>query len=111
LNQKNTTFQGGLRAVLLKNEMDQFLIHCDINTDLLHQIDTLRPNHLNYIKSKSNVTCGGVLLDEANKYKGICYVIKADSRSQAEDFVKQDPYFEIYSKFEITKFIQKLPKP
>lgn len=91
--------------------MDQFLIQCDINSDLLHQIEALRPNHLNYIKSKSNVTYGGVLLDEADKYKGICYVIKADSRTQAEDFVKHDPYFEIYRKFEITKFIQKLPNP
>jgi uncharacterized protein YciI len=90
--------------------MNQFIIQCDINREFLHQIDALRPHHLNYIKSKNNVLYGGVMLDETDKYKGICYVIKAGTLSDAESFVKEDPYLPVYSKYEITKFIQKIPK-
>ena len=49
------------------------------------------------------------MLDEIDKYKGICYVIKADTTADAENFVKEDPYLPVYRKYEITKFIQKIP--
>jgi len=89
--------------------MSQFIIQCDINTEVSHQIDALRPQHLNYIKGKSNILYGGVMLGESGNYIGICYVIKADAISDAEGFVKGDPYLPLYRKYAITKFVQKIP--
>ena len=72
-------------------------------------MDDLRPQHLNYIKNSSNVVYGGLMLDENDANQGICYVIKAETHSDAEGFVKNDPYLPIYLKYSIAKFIQKIP--
>jgi uncharacterized protein YciI len=89
--------------------MQQFIIQCNINSESSAQLNALRPSHLQYIKSKSNILYGGIMLEDADSYKGICYVIKANSMAEAEAFVKDDPYFDIYRNFEISLFIQKIP--
>ena len=54
---------------------------------------------------------GGVVLKENTEiYKNICYFLQAVSKKQAEDFVRNDPYYSLYNHIEIKKFVQRVPQ-
>lgn len=75
------------------------------------KINEIREAHLTYVRLQINcIHYGGVIQDEANDYKGILMIIKANNIDEATDFIKNDPYFSLYSRYEVSLFSQRIPK-
>ena len=76
----------------------------------LDKINDCRDRHVDYIKQKKSIHYGGVITDENNQYKGILIIFHANSIEEATEFIKNDPYFELYDKYLINFFTQRIPK-
>ncbi len=55
---------------------------------------SVRPDHLAYANEKGITVLGGPLLTEGDdpKPKGSMIIVEVDSKEQAEEFAKNDPY-------------------
>lgn len=73
--------------------------------------DALRGRHIHYVKSKTEqIRYGGVLSSGTREYEGICYFFFAHDRDEAEKFIEDDPYFSLYSRVSINRFMQRIPQ-
>ena len=69
-----------------------------------------REMHLNYLSEyESNLCFGGIILDGEGLPKEIRYYLSIENRSAANTMVQNDPYYSIYERVIISKFIQRVP--
>jgi uncharacterized protein YciI len=81
------------------------------NLNLIDKINEIRDVHLLYIKNNiENIIYGGVVNQDNQDYKGILMIIKANNINEAENFIKNDPYFELYKTSDINLFSQRILK-
>lgn len=86
------------------------LIQCIFNQSKLDQLNKHQKKHYTYLNSNPNIKYGGVILNKDNKYDSILYTIANVSLEEASLIVKNDPYFENYSHFNIESFIEKISR-
>ncbi|MFG6101391.1 hypothetical protein U2F10_03990 [Leptothoe sp. EHU-05/26/07-4] len=60
-------------------------------------------NHL------KQIAFGGLAYDEDADTTVVCICLNVESDSEASDFVKDDPYWEVYKQVKIEKFKQMIP--
>ncbi len=77
----------------------------------LSNINETRDKHLQYVKDNiDSITFGGVIQDENDMIIGILMIIKAKNKNEAVNFIKNDPYFELYQSYDVNLFSQRIPK-
>tara|TARA_B100001167_G_C16767959_1_gene305372 strand:- start:1006 stop:1302 length:297 start_codon:yes stop_codon:yes gene_type:complete len=56
----------------------------------------LRPAHLNYLEANRHLllACGAKIADESEQASGGLYVLDVETRTEAEAFIKADPFHE-----------------
>lgn len=71
---------------------------------------SLRPQHRTYIRSHlEKIAFGGLSHDEESDSTAVCICLNVESESEASDFIKKDPYFEVYTQVRIERFKQMIP--
>lgn len=89
--------------------MPQFVLLCYFKENSTQKINNLREKHRAYIASKVNsISYGGLIDDKESKSKGLMIVLHAINKSSAVEFVKNDPYFAVYTSYEIKDFEVKI---
>jgi uncharacterized protein YciI len=89
-----------------------FAIRCLDQPDKLSVRQETRPAHVDYLKSQGDrLVAAGPLLDDNEQMCGSLVIIKAASRTEAEEFAANDPYAraELFSQVTIDRWNKVLP--
>jgi uncharacterized protein YciI len=70
----------------------------------------LRAEHLRYVLAmRERITHGGVYMGPDGP-EAISMVLRASSAEEIQELAAQDPYRELYSSVEVSRFVQRVPE-
>lgn len=92
--------------------MTIYSISCTIDPQKDDLRKQLLKDHVAFIiENKDSLAFGGIASNQDSSMEKICYFLSANSPSEAEDFIRKDPYMAIYQgEVEILKFLQRIPE-
>lgn len=92
-----------------------YLIICRANTDITAMRRRLRAIHLEYIlKYRDRIRFGGPIMSaNPERMVGMLTVLDVPDRSDAEQFVRDEPYCQagLFDEITIDPWLQRIPEP
>jgi uncharacterized protein YciI len=89
--------------------MRQFILLCYFKENSTEEINSLRKEHQGYIiRNANSISYGGLISDGATQTNGLMIILFALNKSEADEFVKNDPYFAVYKSYEVKDFEVKI---